>query len=114
MDDNNSNWDAKQMFDYLREDQKEAREENRTLARETNTKIDNLTEMLTKHVSDDTRNFQNLELKINSIEVGGKTTEKVEERNYSHNIAWVGVVIALIAAMRAYTPIIDHIKTALQ
>lgn len=97
----NNQWSTQQMFEYLRDDLKANREENRLLAQETNRKIDSLTDMLRLHVTDDTKNFKDLtdsqskmSERIACIEVTGTTVEKVKERNWTHFSGWITAAIA--------------------
>jgi len=98
MDDNNNHWDAKQMFEYLRDDIKINREENRQLATETNAKIDRLVDMLSKHVADDSRNFQDLQARIGSIETTDKTKDAVKKTGWERIGQWALIVVGIITA----------------
>ena len=98
MDDNNNHWDAKQMFEYLRDDIKINREENRQLATETNAKIDRLVDMLSKHVADDSRNFQDLQARIGNVETTDKTKDAVKKTGWERIGQWALIVVGIVTA----------------
>lgn len=102
MDNTTNQWDTKQMFEYLRDDIKANREENRALANETNRKIDKLTDMLSLHVSDDAKNFKELSDRVGCIEVTGTTTEKIKEKGWGHLTGWAVAIAAWVTAFVMY------------
>jgi hypothetical protein len=105
-----------QMIEGLRDDIRQMRDETRALSQEgreasgkfaseirtevaalrveTSSKIDKLTDLLTKHVQDDSHNFQDLNVQMSRIQTGGAIADKFKERSWGHFSGWAAMIIS--------------------
>jgi len=101
MADNKNNVGLQEMFDYLRDDVKQFREETKQALGELRTEQRRFTDALLSHTKEDHDNFATLSERLSRIEVSDNAVNKSKEARFSRFVGYGGMFIAAVASITA-------------
>jgi hypothetical protein len=101
MSSNTNNVGLQEMFDYLRDDVKQFRDESKEAFREIRDEQRRFTEALLAHTKDDRDNFASLDKRLQNIEVSEAVVGKTKDARFNRFVGYCGLAVAFIASVCA-------------
>lgn len=96
-----NNMGLQEMFDYLRDDVKQFREETQQAFSDLRSEQRRFTEALVKHTEEDHRNFTALNSRLQRIEDSDAAVSKSKDARFQRFIGYGGFIVAALAVLVA-------------